>query len=443
MKLNAHLEIINNQAYKAGLKSTTRFYYSTLSLAKDQKSNQYFLIVNNTKKPIADKFKLKKNIEKIFCRFVNEGKATVVLKEPSFNLNLQKAEVSQLKSFLKVLHLAANSPNFNDDSIAAENQNAADLDKENKQLKKPITSISIKSRKDYNSNFKAIISQNLSIRSKIDSKQGTTLNLMRLTISECELKHVNKSIFELKTLEYLDMSNNKLTVFEDFSFENLHELILANNEIKYIGKKFYLPKLAKLDLSNNSIMSIDYRFCENFKHLNTLNLKSNKIIKLTPNFGYKLLNLKYFDVSMNQLNVLPYSLSYLRLEMLDLQGNPYDFGSYLVKPKQHKFPTLVELAARKIVNKKVKYVERDIPSTLYEYSKSSNRCICGQACFEYNFNLVTMYAMSQISKSYSCFSVKGFNNQIPCQLTLCSWRCHSKNLKMQKVLDELKSSIAI
>ena len=34
--------------------------------------------------------KLENNIEKIHCKFVNEGKATVVLKEPNFTLILQK-----------------------------------------------------------------------------------------------------------------------------------------------------------------------------------------------------------------------------------------------------------------------------------------------------------------------------------------------------------------
>ena len=58
MKLNAHLEIINNLAIKSGLNSKSKTYYSTLSLAKDQSSGKYFLIVNNTKKPIADKFRV-------------------------------------------------------------------------------------------------------------------------------------------------------------------------------------------------------------------------------------------------------------------------------------------------------------------------------------------------------------------------------------------------
>ena len=58
MKLNATLEIINNTAVQTGVKSKRQSYFSSLSLAKDQKSGNYFLIINNTKKSIADKFRV-------------------------------------------------------------------------------------------------------------------------------------------------------------------------------------------------------------------------------------------------------------------------------------------------------------------------------------------------------------------------------------------------
>ena len=54
MKLDATLEIINNIA--TGFKKNPACF-SQLSLAKDQHS-RYFLIVNNTKKPTADKFRV-------------------------------------------------------------------------------------------------------------------------------------------------------------------------------------------------------------------------------------------------------------------------------------------------------------------------------------------------------------------------------------------------
>ena len=84
----------------------------------------------------------------------------------------------------------------------------------------------------------------------------------------------------------------------------------------------------------------------------TLNLKNNKLTRITPNLGYNLFHLKYFDASVNQLNTLPYSISYLRLEMLDLQGNPFDFKKCVTQEKDKKFVTLAELCARQVINKR-------------------------------------------------------------------------------------------
>jgi len=158
---------------------------------------------------------------------VNEGKATVALKEPNFSLSINKADVMQLKAFLRILSTANNSSKF-------ELKDTVDLEKKDKQMKKPITSVSIKSKAEYNSNFKAIISQNMCIRSNI-SENKTVLNLTRLSITGCELKQVNKSIFELKQLIFLDLSGNKLNFFDGFNFESLQELNLANNEIRFVG----------------------------------------------------------------------------------------------------------------------------------------------------------------------------------------------------------------
>ena len=60
MKFSSYCEIINNVAVRTGMgaKSKRQNYLSTLTFAKDQASGKYYLIINNTKKPIADKFKV-------------------------------------------------------------------------------------------------------------------------------------------------------------------------------------------------------------------------------------------------------------------------------------------------------------------------------------------------------------------------------------------------
>jgi hypothetical protein len=43
-------------------------------------------------------FKLANNVEKIHCKFVQEGKATIVLKEPNFALAINKVIARSVKT---------------------------------------------------------------------------------------------------------------------------------------------------------------------------------------------------------------------------------------------------------------------------------------------------------------------------------------------------------
>lgn len=63
MKLEANLEILNNLAH--GFRKNPPAY-SHLSLAKDQNSSKYYLIINNTKKPVADKFRVRNISHRLF-----------------------------------------------------------------------------------------------------------------------------------------------------------------------------------------------------------------------------------------------------------------------------------------------------------------------------------------------------------------------------------------
>ena len=61
-----------------------------------------------------------------------------------------------MKSFLKLISLAATSDNLKDELSKIESNKAA-----SQQVKKPVTSLTIKSKSEYATNFRAIISQNL------------------------------------------------------------------------------------------------------------------------------------------------------------------------------------------------------------------------------------------------------------------------------------------
>ena len=226
---------------------------------------------------------------------------------------------------------------------------------ESEQLKKPTTSLIIKSKSEYASNFKAVISQNLKIKTKIGAeKNNFAANLVKLVISNCELKNIDKSIFDLLSLTHLDMSENKLTHIDSFRLERLEELNLSQNSITTFGKDIFLPRLVSLDISHNKLTIIDKKFCINFKNVSKMRVNNNLLTSICHNFGYFFMNLKLFYGSNNQLSNLPYSWSHMRLEMLELNDNPFVYALTIpnVSMASKKFPTLVELSARQVVNKK-------------------------------------------------------------------------------------------
>ena len=219
------------------------------------------------------------------------------------------------------------------------------------QFKKPVTSLTVKSLSEYRSNFKAIISQNLKIKTSIGDPGTPLLNLTKLIINNCDLKYIDKSLFGLEQLTLFDFSNNKLAELDDFEMRSLKELILANNQIKRIGENVKLPNICVLDASFNQLTDLSKSFCVSFQNLSKLRLNNNKVKNIYDGFGYFLTGLKSFYANANDLKNLPFSFCLLALEMLELNENPFEFAQVELKLNK-PFPTLVELCSRFVADKK-------------------------------------------------------------------------------------------
>ena len=149
---------------------------------------------------------------------------------------------------------------------------------ENTSFKKPITSLTISSGKDYDRNFRQIISQNL--RAQTQNGEINLLNLTKLALTNCDLKRIHPAVLtELTRLEHLDMSSNRLTAasLSGFNLPRLITLILANNQIDHIPAKITLPRLCTLDLSSNRLVYVGRVFSRAFASVSQLNLNSNLI----------------------------------------------------------------------------------------------------------------------------------------------------------------------
>lgn len=303
------------------------------------------------------------------------------------------------------------------------------------QFKKSITNLTIKSRNEYLSNYRAVISQNLKIKSSISSIP--TINLTKLVINNCELKTIDSSIFDFIQLNHFDFSHNKLTLFDNFKLKSLAELIISNNQIKKIGSNIYLPKLVNLDISHNQLEYLDQNFCFNFRSVARLRINNNKIRHVTKKFGNYMNHLVSFFANNNQFENLPFSFSHLRMENVELNDNPFEFTIYSnaqSKSNETKFPTFAEICARNVVNHKLTYGVGDLPKSLIEYLNGSFDCLCGSSCFEYNFKLTLMFDLNRIAKSFSYITINGVSdNQVPLKIYLCSFKCYKKYTKFRVI----------
>lgn len=208
-----------------------------------------------------------------------------------------------------------------------------------KDLDKPPTRLIIKSRGDYPSN-------------------GFPSSLEIIIAAGINLQRIDKRLFQLSNLRHLDLSGNTIkSLPEELKNVPLVELYLSGNHISDIPIGLCYGVLANslkiLDVSRNTLSRLPSSFIH-FKSLIQLKLDCNQLHVLPRGFGKLQVNLRFFSASSNQLVVLPHSFSHLRLESLDLFGNPFQAIGLVRRCNNLSLPTLNELAAREV--KKHRYV---------------------------------------------------------------------------------------
>lgn len=186
----------------------------------------YFLQVNN-------------NIEKVYTKFINEGKVTISLTEPPHDIIIQ-CDALQLKSFLHTLKLGLTKK---------ENLSVLNLSNLNpKNITVPKTKVVIKQSADY------------------PVLKGFPRTTEELHLSGLERKSFDRQILKLQSLKVLNLSQNQLTSIpqELGGLPNLQELNLSDNLLgkSPISKWLWLnglnisKTLQSLNLSSNQVISI-------------------------------------------------------------------------------------------------------------------------------------------------------------------------------------------
>lgn len=123
-----------------------------------------------------------------------------------------------------------------------------------------------------------------------------------LYLSNNNLSHIPKFIYNLRNLECLSLANNNIT-----------------NEDIPLNFNILLPKLTYLNIDNNQLTYIPDSIC-NMINLQTLYLSNNRISCINPNIK-NLTKLKYIDLSHNNISTIPTSFSCLNLDLLFINDN--------------------------------------------------------------------------------------------------------------------------
>ncbi|CAI5764893.1 leucine-rich repeat protein 1 [Podarcis lilfordi] len=408
MRLPCEVWVASRLLPSAGLRGPGRAARAVLALGKPPGGGGVWLQVSTARHRPGAKYQLRENIEQLFTKFVEEGKATVRLKEPAVDICLSKANVSHLKTFLSAMKLA-------DRGTSEESLPLSTLaPPKASEVEKPKTKMTITSRKDY------------------PFTQSFPYTLEQLQASYCKLPRIDMHILCLKRLRKLDLSHNlikKLPVTIG-DLVSLQELSLQGNLLESFGAALCNSTLRKslqsLDLSQNKIKALPAQFCQ-LRELIHLKLDDNDLIRLPFKIG-QLSQLRFLSVARNKLPFLPNSFGKLSLESLDLFGNPFEQPSPLAPDIQLKIPlTLWEHSARATINYRLPYSCHVLPSHLCHDLDMSKSCHCGRACLS-SF-IQTTVTMNLHSVAHTVVLVDNMGStEAPLLRYFCSLTCYSQFL---------------
>ncbi|XP_068616322.1 leucine-rich repeat protein 1 [Brachionichthys hirsutus] len=409
MKLQCDVEVVNRMLPAFGMKSRGKGTRAVLSIGKhldkaSQRSDVYMMICT-AKDRAGCKYKLKDNIEKFFTWFVEEGKATVRLKEPAVDVCLSKADAGSLKNFLSAARLADRGSGVPLSTLTP--VRARDVEQPKKKL-------AIVSRRDY------------------PLASSFPCSLEQLQVSYCKLSRVDMRMLSLKALRKLDLSNNHIrklpATIGDLGC--LSELVLHNNRLEAFGAALCLSTLQRtlrlLDLSQNRLRSLPAQFCL-LKELVGLKLDDNELAGLPFHVG-RLSKLRFLSAAHNQLAVLPNGFRRLSLENLDLFGNPFVQPNPLDHKMRLTFPLpLQELCSRAVADLRIPYGPHLIPAHLCRELDAAKTCDCGRVCVGFFVKTAVSMNLHRVSHTVVLVDDTG-GTDAPVRQHFCSLSCYSEFL---------------
>eukprot|EP01130_Rhizamoeba_saxonica_P011574 TRINITY_DN4810_c0_g2_i4.p1 TRINITY_DN4810_c0_g2~~TRINITY_DN4810_c0_g2_i4.p1 ORF type:complete len:1187 (-),score=216.62 TRINITY_DN4810_c0_g2_i4:1538-5098(-) len=238
-------------------------------------------------------------------RFPLYYKVTYNRKWISWKWRYQPIGTSRLDEFYRFISVKSNSLN---------------IDLENREHKSPLLQQLLDSTCDI-SYIEELSVKNHGLAT-IDKKLLELVNLRYMCIDgNCFAANFDW-LLEFPLLESLSLRDNYLEEFPiGLELENLKVLVLDDNNIQtFTTDVVNMVNLRELSLSNNNIISVDISFLLSMPRLSKLNLSNNAIISIPDNLKI-LVELKYLDMSHNQIQVIPESFYECSLRSIKLGNN--------------------------------------------------------------------------------------------------------------------------
>ncbi|XP_034289218.1 leucine-rich repeat protein 1 [Pantherophis guttatus] len=409
MRLPCDVVVVSRLLPSAGMRAPGRAARALLALGKATGGDGgVCLLVSTARHRPGAKYQLKENIDQLFTKFVDEGKATVRLKEPAVDICLSKASVSELRTFLYAVKLAHQGTK--EETLPLSKL----VSPKASEVEKPKTKMTITSKKDYplTRNFPyslEYLQASYCKLARIDMRMLCLRSLRKLDLSHNSIKKLPATIGDLVCLQELNLQDNHLESFN---------VALCNSTLK--------KSLQSLDLSQNKIKALPAQFCY-LQKLIHLKLDDNNLIRLPFKIG-QLSHLRFLSVARNKLPFLPSEFAKLSLESLDLFGNPFEQPKPLVPDIHLKIPlTLLEYSARATINYRVPYDCHILPYHLCVDLEMSKTCQCGRACV--TCFIQTTATMNLHSVAHTVVLVDNMGGtEAPILCYFCSLTCYSQFL---------------
>lgn len=406
MKITSAIEVVNRSYPAVNARNKQKYTVATLALCHKSRQKELhsdkdaILILCTHQNPKGTKYKVYNNVDKLFTKFLNDGKATIRFKQPPHDIIISKADPLQLKGFLHGVGL----------TIVGQGTGKIHFSPTPTKVDKPKRKLAIMKRQDY------------------PLKTGFPQSLTWLQVQTSSLRKIDSRILKLKHLQVLDLAHNSIKELPIALGEiRLKELVLHHNELEQFPKGLSTGILGQslqiLDLSFNQISILSPYFCL-MKKLSVLSLKCNKLKKLPRNM-HCLESLRMFSASHNELKVLPFAIRKLHLDTLDLFHNPLDTDVVLRPIVLWELPSLLECAASAVISQKVYYTAQDLPSVLIDYVVEHCPCPCGRNVFQNESSCILVLDLQKLAST-----VVYINNtsrfKVPLEVYFCSSKCWRK-----------------